>query len=92
MIFTVLKDNDPILLKVSDDVENVSEYAEFVEKLKNTMIAYNGIGIAAPQVGLNKRIIVVMNNKKPIVMFNPKIIKTNGLYVSMEGCLSVRLS
>lgn len=55
-----------------------------------TMLEYNGIGISAPQVGSNARIIVMNTQKNgPVVLINPSIIKHNGIKVlSKEGCLS----
>lgn len=89
-MFTVLRDNEPELLRVSTKVEIFDEkLQEFCNELLETMIAYNGIGIAAPQVGNNIRVIIVTINGKPTVMINPRIQTKAGFYVSDEGCLSV---
>ncbi len=54
-----------------------------------TMIAYKGVGLAAPQVGINEQIFVVDTGKEVFAAINPKIIKTAGSEVMEEGCLSI---
>jgi peptide deformylase len=69
-----------------------AEEREFVKDLVHTMYEYDGVGIAAPQVGVLKRIIVVSPESKPgteKVYLNPKIISQEGEEVGVEGCLSV---
>jgi len=62
------------------------------EDLEETMIKKEGIGLAAPQVGENIRLIVINTKKGPILMFNPKIMKKSWLKEwGEEGCLSVPL-
>lgn len=67
------------------------------EKIKNiaydmieTMLYNNGIGLAAPQININKRIIVISINEKikPLILINPIIINQKGITVNTEGCLS----
>ncbi len=89
MVLTVLTDNAPELLTVSTPVEDVDSVRELAKDMIETMIAYKGIGLAAPQVGVNKRVIIVKYGQVPVVMINPVITRKNGFYVSMEGCLSV---
>ena len=54
-----------------------------------TMYEANGVGLAAPQVGILKRIVVIDVGEGPIVMINPKILETSGSQTGSEGCLSV---
>ncbi|MBP3663697.1 MAG: peptide deformylase, partial [Tyzzerella sp.] len=49
----------------------------------------NGVGLAAPQVGILKRIVVIDVGEGPLVMINPKILETSGSQTGSEGCLSV---
>lgn len=67
---------------------------ELVQDMKEVMYKYKGIGLAAIQIGINKRIMVIdyeqiTGPKNPIVIINPKLIKGEGEQVSEEGCLSV---
>ena len=56
----------------------------------DTMYEANGVGLAAPQVGILKRIVVIdVTGEEPIVMINPKIIESDGEQTGYEGCLSV---
>ena len=53
-----------------------------------TMYLSNGVGLAAPQVGISKRLIVVDCNQKPIILVNPEIVESEGEMYGIEGCLS----
>lgn len=86
---------DPILHNSSEKVKNIdSKVAELVEKMINIMHENLGIGLAAPQVGVGKRIIVVdpfMGEKSEeiITLLNPEIIEKDGESIREEGCLSI---
>lgn len=90
----VLRYGDPILRTPSKEVHKVSKKVqELVNDLMDTMYAQNGVGLAAPQIGVNQRIFVVDVSTgdeplNPIVFINPKIIKKSGACKSHEGCLS----
>ena len=93
----IRKANDEILYRKCKKVEEVdSKTLELIEDLKDTMYKYDGIGIAAPQVGVLKQILVFdidyieENGKKnPIALINPVITKFSKKYVTTEeGCLS----
>lgn len=62
---------------------------ELIEDLIDTMYEADGVGLAAPQVGVRKRIAVVDVGDGPIVLINPEVIYTEGEQTGMEGCLSV---
>ena len=90
----VLRYGDPILRTPSKEVHKVSKKVqELVTDLIDTMYAQNGVGLAAPQIGVNQRVFVVDVSTgdeplNPIVFINPKIIKKSGACRSHEGCLS----
>ena len=82
---------DDILRKKSRNVKEIDEkILELIEDMKETMIEYDGVGIAAPQVGVLKRIVIVMNGKKIVTLINPVILSSEGEEYDVEGCLSVK--
>jgi peptide deformylase len=85
----IRKDDDPILKKISKKVETFNEnLAVLIDDMKETMLEKNGIGIAAPQVGILKRVIVISLDEKFYELVNPEIIFSSGTQESVEGCLS----
>lgn len=84
---------DELLYKKSKEVKEVTEKTkELVSDLLETMYAADGVGLAAPQVGILKRIAVIdvtEEQNSPIVLINPVIIHTEGEQRGSEGCLSV---
>lgn len=84
---------DPVLQKVAKPVTEVNDKVRaLVQDMLETMYAANGVGLAAPQVGVLKRIVVIdvtAEGNQPIVMLNPEIIATAGSQTGDEGCLSV---
>ena len=84
-------EGDEILKKKSREIENVDEKLQIlIDDMIETMHRYNGVGLAAVQVGILKRVIVIdlYDNKGPIAMINPVILKTKGEHEMDEGCLS----
>lgn len=84
-------EGDEILKKKSREVEVIDEKIRtLIEDMVETMHKYNGVGLAAVQVGILKRIIVIdlYDDNGPIAMINPVIIKTKGEVEVEEGCLS----
>ncbi len=82
---------DEILKKKSREVEVIDDKLQIlIDDMIETMHKYNGLGLAAVQVGVLKRVIVLdmYDDKGPIVMINPVIIKTKGEQEVEEGCLS----
>jgi peptide deformylase len=83
------------LRKKSDSVEEVSEeIKDLIRDMRETMYASGGIGLAAPQIGVNQRVIVVdvtpyQPDLEPFALINPEIISEEGGVDSEEGCLSV---
>ena len=83
--------DDEILRKKSREVEAVDEkIKELLEDMVETMHKYNGVGLAGPQVGILKRVIVIdlYDGSQPLKLVNPEIIKTKGEQEVEEGCLS----
>ena len=81
---------DPCLTKVCKEVEEVNERTlTLIDDMLETMYEANGVGLAAPQVGILKRIVVIDVGEGPIVMINPEIIESDGEQTGDEGCLSV---
>ena len=81
---------DPCLTKVCKEVEEVNERTlTLIDDLLDTMYEAEGVGLAAPQVGVLKRIVVIDVGEGPIVMINPEILETSGSQTGSEGCLSV---
>lgn len=82
---------DPILEKKCKEVKEVTpRIKELIEDMFDTMYEANGVGLAAPQVGILKRIVVIdTTGEDPIVMINPRIVETSGEQTGGEGCLSV---
>ena len=81
---------DPCLTKVCKEVEEVNERAlTLIDDMLDTMYEAEGVGLAAPQVGVLKRIVVIDVGEGPIVMINPEILETSGSQTGSEGCLSV---
>ena len=62
---------------------------ELIDDMLETMYDANGVGLAAPQVGVLKRIVVIDIGEGPIVMINPVILETSGSQTGSEGCLSL---
>ena len=84
-------EGDEILNKKSREIEKIDEKLQtLIDDMIDTMHKYNGVGLAAVQVGVLKRIVVIdlYDDNGPIVLINPKIIKTKGEQEVEEGCLS----
>ena len=87
----IRQNGDEILRKTSREVEEVTDkIRELLDDMIETMHKYNGVGLAAVQVGILKRVIVIdiYDDNGPIAMINPVILKTKGKQEVDEGCLS----
>ena len=83
-------EGDPVLNKISRPVkEMTSRNLDLISDMLETMYDACGVGLAAPQVGVLKRIVVIDVGEGPIVLINPEIIETAGEQTGEEGCLSV---
>ena len=82
---------DPVLNKNCKEVKEINRRTlELIDDMFETMYEADGVGLAAPQVGILKRIAVVdVTGEDPILMINPVILETRGQQSGYEGCLSV---
>ena len=81
---------DEVLKKVCKEVKQMTPRTqELIDDMLETMYDANGVGLAAPQVGVLKRIVVIDIGEGPIVMINPVILETSGSQTGSEGCLSL---
>ena len=90
-IRTVRTEGDECLRKVCKPVKSVSLRTRIlIEDMFDTMYEANGVGLAAPQVGILRRICVIdVMDGDPIILINPEIIETAGEQTDEEGCLSI---
>lgn len=94
MILKIVKYPEPVLQQPGEPVTEFNvELRKFVADMFETMYAANGIGLAAPQVGVSKRVTVIdlslgKNPQEKLVLINPEIIAREGKQYEEEGCLS----
>lgn len=87
---TIRIKGDEILSKKCREVPEINEkIIQLLDDMKETMYLANGVGLAAPQVGILKRIAVIDVGDGPIELINPVITSTEGSQCNVEGCLSV---
>lgn len=82
---------DEILNKKCKEVTEMTDRTRYlIEDMLDTMYEAGGVGLAAPQVGILKRIVVIdVTGEDPYILINPKILETGGEQTGSEGCLSV---
>lgn len=92
MAIRIIRENgDEILRKKAKEVEKVDDkIREILDDMVETMHQFNGVGLAGPQIGLLKRLVVIdlYDDDGPIKLINPKMIKQEGEQEVEEGCLS----
>lgn len=90
-IRTIREMGEAVLNKPCKEVtEMTPRIQELIEDMLDTMYEANGVGLAAPQVGILKRIVVIdVTGETPYVLINPRIVETSGEQSGYEGCLSV---
>ena len=88
---TIRTDGDDVLRKVCKPVKSMTARTEeLIDDMFETMYDSNGVGLAAPQVGVLKRIVVIdVMDGNPLVLINPEIVETEGEQTGPEGCLSL---
>ena len=90
---TIREYGDDVLEKKCKTVKEITpRIKELVQDMLETMYNANGVGLAAPQVGILKRIVVIdvsPEADQPLVMINPEILETDGEQTGYEGCLSL---
>ena len=89
-IRVIRTEEDPVLRKISRPVKEVTpKIVTLIDDMLDTMYEAMGVGLAAPQVGILKRIVVIDIGEGPIILINPEILETSGEQTGDEGCLSV---
>ena len=87
---TIRTEGDPVLSKKCRPVEEITpRIRELITDMLETMYDACGVGLAAPQVGILKRIVVIDVGEGPIILINPEIVESSGEQTGEEGCLSV---
>ena len=87
---TIRTEGDSVLEKICRPVEKIDKRTkDLVGDMLETMYDACGVGLAAPQVGILKRIVVIDIGDGPIILINPEILMTSGEQTGEEGCLSV---
>lgn len=87
---TIRVQGDSVLTKKYRTVDKMTpRIGELITDMLDTMYDAMGVGLAAPQVGILKRIVVIDVGEGPIVLINPEILETSGEQTGDEGCLSV---
>ncbi|MCH5257594.1 MAG: peptide deformylase [Lachnospiraceae bacterium] len=82
---------DPVLEKNCKEVKEITpRVQELIDDMFDTLYEADGVGLAAPQVGILKKIVVIdTTGDSPIVLINPRVLETSGEQTGYEGCLSV---
>ena len=86
----ILSDKDPALHKVCKPVVNFDgKLHKLLDDMAETLEDANGVGLAAPQVGILRRVVIVDTGEEILELVNPTLLETDGEQVGAEGCLSV---
>ena len=86
----ILREGDETLRKISRPVKEVDKRTkQLLDDMAETMYAAEGVGLAAPQVGVLRRVVVIDVGEGLLELINPEIIETEGSMVNPEGCLSI---
>ena len=96
MVYPIVKLGDPVLEREAEEVTefDTPDLHKFLDDMFESMYAHKGVGLAAPQIGISRKIAVidVSNGEKPedkLVLINPMIVKVDGKQEGEEGCLSI---
>ena len=86
----ILTDKDPALHKVCKPVTNFDgKLHKLLDDMAETLEEANGVGLAAPQVGILRRVVIVDVGDEIVELVNPSLVETDGEQIGAEGCLSV---
>ena len=86
----ILTDKEPALHKVCKPVVNFDQKLhKLLDDMQETLLDANGVGLAAPQVGILRRAVIVDTGEEILELINPTLVETDGEQVGAEGCLSV---
>ncbi len=87
---TIRIQGDPVLTKKCREVKEMTpKIRQLIGDMLDTMYEANGVGLAGPQVGVLRRVVVIDVGEGPVVMINPEILETSGEECADEGCLSL---
>jgi peptide deformylase len=86
----IVKIPDPVLRKVAQEITRITPRVKvFADAMVRAMRSQHGVGLAAPQLGVSERMVVVAPDHRPLVLINPEILSQEGSEVYEEGCLSI---
>ena len=90
-IRTIREMGDPVLNKISKEVKEITpRVQDLIDDMYETMYEANGVGLAAVQVGVLKRIVVIdTTGDDPLLLINPRVVEVSGEQTGNEACLSV---
>lgn len=89
-ILEIVKDPDPVLRRKAEPVTQVTKrIRRLIKDMLETMYSADGVGLAAPQVGVSERVVVVDIGEGPVALINPEISEASGKEIDVEGCLSI---
>jgi peptide deformylase len=89
-VYQIVEEPDEILRATALPVKNINAgVLRVLDNMRDTLYAFDGVGLAAPQIGVSKRIIVVDSGDQLIELINPEIVLAEGEQVGKEGCLSI---
>jgi len=89
-VYKVVEIGDPVLKEIAKPISEITpNVLKLLENMADTMYAYDGVGLAAPQIGVSKRAIVVDVGEGLIELINPEIVDFTGEERDVEGCLSI---
>jgi peptide deformylase len=87
--YAIRKYPDPVLRNDTEPVVNFDEdLRELLVEMQQAMFEYDGVGLAAPQIGLSHKIAIVYYEEKLYTIINPEIVESSGMESAEEGCLS----
>jgi len=90
MILPIVTHPDPVLRQKAQPIKKITKKVKkLAPNMLETMYAAEGVGLAGPQVGVGKRIIVIDIGDGPLVLINPQILNKSGQARDVEGCLSI---
>lgn len=90
MAYDIRTFGDPVLTSVAEKVENIDgKIIRLTQAMLQAMYKAPGLGLAAPQIGVQKQIFVYDIDEEPITLINPRIVESRGEWVYDEGCLSI---
>jgi peptide deformylase len=89
-VYQIIEEPDEVLRATALPVKNINAgVLRVLDNMRDTLYAFDGVGLAAPQIGVSKRIIVVDPGDQLIELINPEIVVAEGEQVGREGCLSI---